>query len=169
MKKKLSERERDVDSYDDGRTDDLRDYESRESDGYHELDMKHVSPTYIPPEIIPAGMKYLYLRHSVKGTPDDFNISRMYSKNWRPVPASRHPELKNIDLFNRNQSLSDYIVRGDVILCERPIKDCEAESAHYSNINNEKLRSANTNILRAGGFEIINNSKTEFSRGQMQF
>jgi hypothetical protein len=62
--------------------------------------------------VIPAGFSYEWKRESVHGQPDNENMRNMRENHWKPVPASRHPELA-IE--------GDTIIRrGGTILMERP-------------------------------------------------
>jgi len=48
---------------------------------------------YIPPEIIPDGMRYNWKTFSVLGQQQARRFGRYEATGWSPVPASRHPGL----------------------------------------------------------------------------
>jgi hypothetical protein len=48
---------------------------------------------YIPPEIIPDGMRYNWKTLSVLGQPQTRRYGRFQMTGWTPVPASRHPGM----------------------------------------------------------------------------
>ena len=62
--------------------------------------------------IIPTGFSYEWKRESVFGEPDTTHMIEMRENHWKPVPASRHPELA---------MMGDTVIRrGGTVLCERP-------------------------------------------------
>jgi hypothetical protein len=60
----------------------LRRQRTRNDDAFH-----------IPQSMIPPGMSYEWKRESVYGKPDGRHQIALRENHWRPVPASRHPEL----------------------------------------------------------------------------
>jgi hypothetical protein len=48
---------------------------------------------YVPPEIIPDGMRYNWKTLSVYGQQQSRRFGRFQTTGWEPVPASRHPGL----------------------------------------------------------------------------
>lgn len=48
---------------------------------------------FIPPEIIPDGMRYNWKTLSVLGQPQSRRYGRFQMTGWAPVPAERHPGL----------------------------------------------------------------------------
>jgi hypothetical protein len=71
-----------------------------------------VDPFYVDPRIIPPGFSYEWKRRDVFGQPDETHWIEMRENHWKPVPASRHPELAG-----QNASI---IERKGTVLCERP-------------------------------------------------
>lgn len=45
-----------------------------------------------PPELIPDGMTYQWVRESIVGQPDGGNILSRGRKGWQAVPQDRHPD-----------------------------------------------------------------------------
>lgn len=68
----------------------------------------------IPPGSIPHGMSYQWNNYTVLGAEDVHYNNSMAAQGWRPVPASRHPELVPEGVT------SGHIVIGGQILVERP-------------------------------------------------
>lgn len=62
--------------------------------------------------LVPAGISYEWKRESVHGKPDAEHQINLRENHWKPVPASRHPELA----FEGDS----VIRRGGTILMERP-------------------------------------------------
>ncbi len=52
-----------------------------------------VDPLYIDPRVIPAGFSYEWKLESVFGQPAATQMIAVRENHWKPVPASRHPEL----------------------------------------------------------------------------
>lgn len=69
-------------------------------------------PLYFAKEIVPPGVSYEWKRVEIYGKEDRAHWIGLRENHWRPVPASRHP-----DLCVDNDSV---IRRGDLLLCERP-------------------------------------------------
>lgn len=70
------------------------------------------NPLDFDQRIIPTGMSYEWKRESLLGKPDGEHQIGLRENHWRPVPASRHPELA--------QQGEEVIRRRDTILMERP-------------------------------------------------
>jgi hypothetical protein len=48
---------------------------------------------FVPPEVIPDGMRYEWKTYSVLGQVQPRRIGRFERRGWTPVPAERHPGL----------------------------------------------------------------------------
>ena len=68
----------------------------------------------IPLAWIPPGWTYEWKRMEIVGQPDHGNMNASYASGWRPVPASRHPELCPVGFDG------DSIVKKGLMLMERP-------------------------------------------------
>lgn len=68
----------------------------------------------IPAEWIPPGFTYEGKRVEVAGKRDEQNYREVYSAGWRPVPATRHPELCAVGFTG------DTIIKNGLMLMERP-------------------------------------------------
>lgn len=86
--------------------------EIRENDNGVEDDLGTVFN--IPPEWIPPGFTYEGKRVETAGKRDENNVRLNFQKGWRPVPASRHPELTPLGFGG------DTIIKNGLMLCERP-------------------------------------------------
>ena len=87
------------------------------------IHMQYGDPFYIPPEKIPEGVHYYWVRvHIFKdGSEPDFNRSaEMYEKGWDFVPVTRHPEFTAMDLNKPSGKLEGCILRRGHVLVERP-------------------------------------------------
>lgn len=65
--------------------------------------------------VIPSGMTYEWKRKTLFGQDDTENMINLEHNGWTPVPAERHPELSG-----RRAATGSEIVRGGLILMERP-------------------------------------------------
>jgi len=72
-------------------------------------------PFHFNPRIIPDGVSYEWKRMSVYGQQDPEHQVNLRENHWRPVPASRHPELMP-DGYDK----AGAIVRKGMVLMERP-------------------------------------------------
>ena len=82
--------------------------------------------------IIPAGFSYEWKRESVFGEPDTTHMIEMRENHWKPVPASRHPELA---------MMGDTVIRrGGTVLCERPKPVQQMEEVMYGTKPGELTR-----------------------------
>lgn len=69
-------------------------------------------PLYYPPHIVPQSMSYEWKRRLLMGQPDNPHWVGLRENHWSPVPAERHQELA--------MAGDSQIIRGDLVLCERP-------------------------------------------------
>lgn len=84
---------------------------------------KNVGSLDIPQEIIPPGVVYKWVLHSVYKSGDvpiSNKLANATKAGWDPVPYSRHPEIVTFDPMNRDSHLREFIYRDGLILCERP-------------------------------------------------
>lgn len=72
-------------------------------------------PFHFNPRIIPDGVSYEWKRMSVYGQQDPEHQVNLRENHWRPVPASRHPELMP-DGYDKQGA----ITRKGMVLMERP-------------------------------------------------
>lgn len=73
---------------------------------------------FVPPELIPEGMRYNWKTLSVFGQQQSRRFGRFQATGWEPVPASRHPGLftpKDYDGFIEYDGL---------VLMEKPEELC---------------------------------------------
>lgn len=73
---------------------------------------------FVPPELIPEGMRYNWKTLSVFGQQQNRRFGRFQATGWEPVPASRHPGLftpKDYDGFIEYDGL---------VLMEKPEELC---------------------------------------------
>lgn len=164
MKKRTSARERDNEGHI-GRDEEFREYEDRDHEIDYEMEMKYTSPVYIDESKIPAGFKYTWIRHALLGEPDDANWATFMRRGWKPVPASRHPEKKQIDTFKRLDHMKDFLHHGDVICCERSLRECEREAEHFRKINEATVNGIAGMLSLNTPSSMPNRGISETSRG----
>jgi hypothetical protein len=103
---------------------------------------------YIPPEIIPDGMRYNWKTLSVLGQPQTRRYGRFQMTGWTPVPAERHPGLFTPPGFKGE------IEYDGLILMEKSEEACQAiEAREY-----QKARSqvqAKEQQLRGGNIDGV--------------
>jgi hypothetical protein len=81
---------------------------------------------YIPPELIPDGMRYNWKTLSVLGQQQTRRFGRFEATGWSPVPAERHPGLFTPKGFKGN------IEYDGLVLMEKPEELClQSEAREY--------------------------------------
>lgn len=101
----------------------LRREESRAADS-RKADMREMpsagyeSALYVPPEVVPHGMTYRWLRLSTLNEPDHGNWSKKTRQGWKPVPRDRHLDIWPYIPMPGHSTDSEVIVNGGLILCE---------------------------------------------------
>lgn len=88
------------------------------------IQMEYESPMDIDPSLVPHGYRYSWKRLALFKTgefEDSHNVAIAMKKGWTPVPAERHPELRQMDFLGRNSEMNGYIHRGNSLLMERTI------------------------------------------------
>jgi len=94
-----------------------RDLENRDSEMRDEAWVS--SPSLPSPDPRP-GIDHRYVRISMRGEPDNMNISQAMRDGWVPVKAADYPELKTLP--DRNSQFPDGVEYGGLLLCKRPIE-----------------------------------------------
>ena len=94
------------------------------------------NPHYLPIEEIPEGLSYEWKRYAVVGEEDQFYLAEMRRQGWEPVHPSAHPNWvpKGYDKPN--------IVRGGLILMERPIELTKEARAETDSLTIQRQREA---------------------------
>ena len=69
---------------------------------------------------VPPGYKYEWKRCKLAGQEDEDNLVIAEQNGWRPVPASRHPELAG--LRKSKESPDAAIIKRGLVLMEQPIE-----------------------------------------------
>lgn len=98
--------------------------------------------------IIPAGWEYQWRTDTVLNQRDPSYQVELQKMGWKPVPASRHPEMMPIGWT------SDYIIRGGQILMEMPkaIVDRARIMEHRRALDAVRVKEDQLNSTPAGGF-----------------
>lgn len=96
------------------------------------LNMFPVDFLYVPPELVPDGWEYKWIRLGYFDRPDYENESRCLGKGYTPVPASRHPQMIRSYTQHGAHQVDGCIVKERLMLCEIPkvlIDEVRAEAA----------------------------------------
>ena len=92
-----------------------RDLESRDSEKREKL----WEPAPLLPKPNPReGFEFRYVRSSMRGEPDNINVSQAMRDGWEPVKSAEYPELKIVS--DRNSQYPDGVEIGGLLLCVRP-------------------------------------------------
>jgi hypothetical protein len=100
---------------------------------------------YIPVEEIPEGSSYEWKRWTVIGQEDPFYIAQMREQGWEPVSPKRHPTWVTPDWK------LPYIIKGGMILMERPIELTEEARAEQRTLARQQVREAEARLGRTPG------------------
>jgi len=104
----------------------------------------------VPPDLIPPGMVYGWVRMTTRGEPDPNNTTRKARRGWKPVPADRlgHDILQAPSLFgNTGESRPTTIQYGGLILCEMPKRD-------FARVQDRRRQHANAALEAVAEFVI---------------
>ncbi len=97
---------------------------------------QHDDKFYIPAHKIPDGVSYEWKRISCYGQDDPFYEQDLAANHWKPVPASRHPDLVP-------KGMQGNITREGLMLMERPsylTEEARAEDAYAAHQSVEAQR-----------------------------
>lgn len=97
-----------------------RDFSSRDAEAHRIIGLDDYDPLNEPRP--PEGMVYHWVREYIKDNEMDNNrLREMHRRGWRPVPASRHPEMGLDDFWGSvaETTREGYIRHKGGILCER--------------------------------------------------
>lgn len=96
----------------------------------------------IDPRIVPEGIDYNWKRITVYGQTDEEHQIDLAESGWTPVPAERHP-----DKAGRNVKPDSMIIRGGLVLMERPKSFTEEARAEDLSEARQQMR---TQFVRLG-------------------
>lgn len=124
------------------RVDEQRSADTRQSDQREMPSSAVRGRLYVDPSEIPAGYTYGWVRISSFGEPDDDNWDLKSSGGWSPVPRNRHPKLARGSLFpgRTNDPYSGVVVRGGLLLCEKPSQEVENAQDQFRAIAQQRFQ-----------------------------
>ena len=91
---------------------------------------------YIPVDEIPEGSSYEWKRWSVNGMEDPFYIAQMREQGWEPVNPKSHPNWVPPGYSQ------PHIIKGGLILMERPIELTREARAEQRTLAKKQIREA---------------------------
>lgn len=100
---------------------------------------------YIPVEEIPEGSSYEWKRYTVKGEHDPYYLAQLREQGWEPVSPKRHPTWVPPGYSENN------IIKGGMILMERPIELTEEARAEQRALAKTQVREAEARLGRTPG------------------
>lgn len=100
---------------------------------------------FIPVEEIPEGSSYEWKRYTVIGQEDPFYLAQMREQGWEPVNPKRHPTWVPPGYSQ------PYIIKGGMILMERPIELTEEARAEQKLLARQQVREAEARLGRTPG------------------
>ena len=93
-------------------------------------------PFHIPQKEIPEGSSYEWKRYSNVGEENPFYLAEMRRQGWEPVDPKRHPNWVPPGYDKPN------IIRGGLILMERPIELTREAQAEQRGLAKQQMREA---------------------------
>ncbi len=112
------------------RRDESRAAESRQTEKRDMPQGGYESALYVPPEIVPHGMTYRWVRLSTINEPDHGNWSKRTRQGYKPVPRDRHLDIWPYIPMPGHSTDSNAIINGGLILCEIPTHVMKAAKKH---------------------------------------
>jgi hypothetical protein len=103
---------------------------------------------YIPPEIVPDGMRYNWKTLSVLGQQQTRRYGRFQMTGWTPVPASRHPGMFT------PKGYEGEIEYDGLILMEKSEEECQRTEAREYNKARSQVQ-AKEQQLRGGDVQGV--------------
>jgi hypothetical protein len=103
---------------------------------------------FLPVEEIPEGLTYEWKRFSVKGEEDPFYLAQLREQGFDPVPPSRHPNWVPPG-YN-----APYIVKGGMILMDRPIELTAEARAESQVAANKQIKEAEQRLGKTPAGEM---------------
>lgn len=124
------------------RSTETRQADTRQSDQREMPSSAHVGRLYVDPREIPDGFTYGWVRIASFNEPDDDHWDMKSSEGWSPVPRSRHPKFARGSLLPGRTSdpYSDVIVRGGLLLCEKPTPEVQAQKDAFHAIAQQRFQ-----------------------------
>ena len=116
----------------------------------HKLET-HDDEFYLPLDEIPEGLSYEWKRMSVMGQEDPYYIAKMRGQGWEAVLASRHPNWVPPGYDK------PHIIKGGLLLMERPIELTEQARAEEKKISKRQVRDAEARLGMTPKGELTRN------------
>lgn len=139
--------------------------ESRKADLRAMPRSAYESRLYIPPNIIPKGMTYSWVRVASLNQPDNNNWRDKIARGWKPVPRERHVDRFPHIPLPGIQDDATYINNGDLILCEKPTREVAADKRAQQQETWEQMNAVSFSLEGAHAAPTLNeSSKVNFER-----
>jgi hypothetical protein len=102
---------------------------------------------YFPPEKVPHGWTYKWIRISTMGEPDQNHERLQMRRGWSPVPADRHPEEARNHLHASDiHAVGNIIVRRGLMLCELPKEAADKYDSVKDKAHQDVMKSLSTAV-----------------------
>jgi len=108
--------------------------------------------TWRKPDALPSpdpqdGWSFRWIRESIRGEPDDRNVSKKFREGWKPVSLDDHPELM---LFRSdiNTRFPNAAVIGGLMLCKIPTEIMVQRRAALAQESAEAMQGVDSNFMR---------------------
>lgn len=145
-----------------------RNAESRKSEVRKMPQTTWQTQTYIPPEIIPNGVKYRWVRKSVDNAPDHGNWAKAIREGYRPVPRDRHNDIWPFIAAPGIVEDQNIIEIGGLVLCEIAEQLVEDKREYLEQEAQEQMNAIAWSTEGLNGAPTVNES-SKVTYGQTKF
>ena len=107
--------------------------------------------SWIPSSVLPTpapqdGWRFMWIRTSIMGNPDNTNVSKKFRDGWTPVKREDHPEI--VGQSDINSQFEGNIEQGGLLLCKAPEEKIRSRTEYHEGINKKQMESVDRNYLR---------------------
>lgn len=154
----------------DGRTREaraMREAETRTAEAHADV----WKPNALLPDPLPRdGIRFRWVRTSVRGTPDTTNVSTRFREGWVAVKKADFPELADV-LTDFNSRFPENVEIGGLLLCQIDEKRAAARQQSNDLRARQQVQAADQNFMREQDprmplLKTERNSRTTFGGGQ---
>lgn len=119
------------------------------------FNMLAIDKLYVPPEIVPFGWTYYWIRVGYRNEPDYDNECASLEKGYTPVPLDRHPQLARRYNKGALAHMEGCIIKQGLMLCEIPTSIDNERRKKAAEAEFDRVTSLQTLKNNLGGDSIM--------------